>query len=67
MSHLFYFFVLFCTNLILAHFIAQGNLYLGGWIAFLAVFTAADGIKRWTALSHPIKVSKTYIEQIEKK
>lgn len=45
-----------------AHFIAQGSLYLGGWIAFLAVFTAADGIKRWTALSHPIKVSKTYVE-----
>jgi len=47
------------TGAMAAQSIASGNLYLGGWIACLAVFSAVDGINRWTALNLPIKVAKT--------
>lgn len=46
------------TGATAAHAITQGSLYLGGWIAVLAVFSAVDGINRWTAINLPIKVAK---------
>jgi len=47
------------TGAMAAKSIWSGSLYLGGWIACLAVFSAVDGINRWTALNLPIKVAKT--------
>jgi len=33
------------TGIIAAHCITQGSIYLGGWLAFLALFSAFDGLK----------------------
>jgi len=46
------------TGATAAYSITQGSLYLGGWTAFLAVFSAVDGINRWTTINYPIKVTK---------
>jgi len=47
------------TGAIAAQSIAQGSLNLGRWIAFLAVFSAVDGVNRWTSINFPLKVTKT--------
>jgi len=49
------------TGFTAAYSIQQGSVYLGGWIALLAVFSTVDGINRWTALNLPIKVAKTRV------
>eukprot|EP00588_Corethron_pennatum_P004277 CAMPEP_0194283352 /NCGR_PEP_ID=MMETSP0169-20130528/25176_1 /TAXON_ID=218684 /ORGANISM="Corethron pennatum, Strain L29A3" /LENGTH=399 /DNA_ID=CAMNT_0039028927 /DNA_START=62 /DNA_END=1261 /DNA_ORIENTATION=+ len=49
------------TGFMAAHSITLGSVYLGGWIALLAVFSTVDGINRWTALNLPIKVAKTRV------
>lgn len=45
-----------------AHYITQGSLYLGGWITFLAIFSAVDGVNRWTSINLPLEVGKRRVK-----